>query len=80
MPQRQKRQFGRICSLQPVRNSFPQVKADCSRLCGGHPDSKLQRAENSRVAGNRYSIYRTYFADGGDEIELYLEEKVGNDG
>lgn len=30
--------------------------------------------------GNRYSVYRTYFAEGGDEIELYLEEKVGNDG
>lgn len=29
--------------------------------------------------GTRYSIYRTYFATGSDEIELYLEEKVGND-
>lgn len=29
--------------------------------------------------GKRYFIYRTYFATGSDDIELYLEEKVGVD-
>ena len=29
--------------------------------------------------GKRYFIYRTYFAAGSDDIELYLEEKVGVD-
>ena len=27
--------------------------------------------------GKRYNVYRTYFADGSDTIELYLEERVG---
>lgn len=27
--------------------------------------------------GTRYSIYRTYFVQGSDEIELYLERKAG---
>ena len=28
-------------------------------------------------AGKRYAIYRTYFRDDSDEIELYLEERAG---
>lgn len=27
--------------------------------------------------GKRYAIYRTYFRDGSDMIELYLEERAG---
>lgn len=27
--------------------------------------------------GKRYNVYRTYFVDGSDVIELYLEERVG---
>lgn len=27
--------------------------------------------------GQRYAVYRTYFPEDSDEIELYLEERVG---
>ena len=29
------------------------------------------------LRGRRYAIYRTYLPDDSDEIELYLEERVG---
>lgn len=28
-------------------------------------------------AGKRYAVYRTYFPDNSDDIELYLEERAG---
>lgn len=30
------------------------------------------------IAGKAYSVYRTYFNDAKDEIELYVEERVAN--
>ena len=33
--------------------------------------------QEAEYHGNRYSIYRTYFRQGSDEMELYLERKVG---
>ncbi len=35
------------------------------------------RGENAVIIDEkRYSVYRTYYNDGTDEIELYLEERV----
>nr|DAD58487.1 MAG TPA: hypothetical protein [Caudoviricetes sp.] len=51
--------MGASAVCNPCGILFRRSKRTAAVSCGGHPDSKLQRAENSRVAGEPL-LYLSY--------------------
>ena len=62
--------FGSISSVNRQEGRKPE-------LVFTTPINNYSGQPEAEYHGTRYSIYRTYLRQGSDEMELYLERKVG---